>query len=176
METLFSVEWRSLAMTISIRRTEPSDYEALYQIFSCPQVIWGTLQLPFPSRETWRKRLAEPREGSFNLVACEGPEVVGHLNVHTYPLRPRRQHVGQIGMAVHDDWQGKGVGSSLMQAAVDVADNWLNLRRLGLEVFTDNDSAVQLYKKFGFVIEGTSLQYAYRDGQYVDVYIMARLK
>jgi putative acetyltransferase len=98
------------------------------------------------------------------------------LDVHTFPLRPRRRHVGQIGMAVRDDWQGKGVGTALLEAALDVADNWLNLRRLELEVYVDNEPAVRLYKKFGFVVEGTSVQFGYRDGHYVDVYLMARLK
>ena len=79
-------------------------------------------------------------------------------------------------MAVMDDWQGKGAGTALMQAAVDLADKWLNLTRLELDVYTDNEPAIRLYKKFGFVIEGTLVNYAYRDGQYVDTYTMARLR
>jgi putative acetyltransferase len=164
-------------MAITIRRTEPSDYEAIQQIFSGPEVIRGTLQLPFPSIELWRKRLAEPPEGLFSLVACvDNGEVVGNLGLHTFPNHPRRRHAGQIGMAVRDDWQGKGVGTALMQAAIDLADNWLNLTRLELEVFIDNKPAIQLYKKSGFTIEGTLARFAYRDGQYVDVYKMARLR
>jgi putative acetyltransferase len=159
-----------------IRRVEPTDYAAVHQIFSGPQVVWGTLQLPFPSIEAWRKRLAEPPEGLFGLVACIETDVVGHLNIHTAPNHPRRRHAGQIGMAVRDDVQGQGIGTALMQAAVDVADNWLNLRRLELEVYTDNAAAVRLYQKFGFGIEGTEKQFAYRAGQYVDVHRMARLK
>jgi putative acetyltransferase len=77
---------------------------------------------------------------------------------------------------VRDDWQGKGVGTALMQAAVGLADNWLNLVRLELEVFTDNEPAVKLYKKFGFVVEGTLSRFAFRDGQYVDTLAMARIK
>ena len=163
-------------MTITIRRTEPSDYEAVQKIFVGPRVVWGTLQLPFPSVEVWRKRLAEPPEGIFGLVACIDDQITGHLNIHTSPNHPRRRHAGQIGMAVRDDFQGQGVGTALMQAAVDVADNWLNLQRLELEVYTDNEPAVRLYKKFGFGIEGTLVRYAYRAGQYVDVYSMARFK
>jgi putative acetyltransferase len=79
-------------------------------------------------------------------------------------------------MAVRDDWQGKGVGTLLMQAVVDLADRWLNLRRLELEVYTDNEAALRLYKKFGFEIEGTLIDYAFRDGQFVDSYCMARLR
>ncbi len=163
-------------MTITIRHTEPSDYEAVQRIFSNPKVVWGTLQLPFPSIEFWRKRLAEPPEGMFSLVGCAEGEVVGQLGLHTFPTHPRRRHVGQIGMAVRDDWQGKGVGTALMQAAVDLADNWLNLTRLELEVFTDNTPAIRLYEKFGFAVEGTLVRFAFRDGQYVDTYMMARLR
>lgn len=161
---------------ITIRRTEPSDAEAYHKIFACPKVIYGTLQLPYPSIETWRKRLTEVPDGAFNLSACVNNEVVGQLGLHTFPHVPRRRHVGQLGMAIHDDWQGNGVGSALMSAAIDLADNWLNLSRLELDVFTDNEPAIALYKKFGFINEGIHKNYAYRDGQFMDVYSMARLK
>jgi L-phenylalanine/L-methionine N-acetyltransferase len=163
-------------MNIAIRRAEPSDYEAMQKVFEGPKVIWGTLQLPFPSVETWRKRLDEPPEGTFGLVAVVDGELVGQLNLHTFPNHSRRRHAGQIGMSVRDDFQGQGVGTALLAAALDLADNWLNLLRLELEVYTDNEPAVRLYKKFGFVIEGTLVRYAYRAGQYVDVYAMARFK
>lgn len=163
-------------MNITIRRVEPSDYEALQRVYLGKRVIWGTMQLPYPSVEMWRKRLAEPPEGIFGIVACIDGQIVGHLNIHTSPDRPRRRHAGQIGIVVHDDFQGQGVGAALLQAALDVADNWLNLRRLELEVYTDNEPAVRLYTRAGFAIEGTLRQYAFRNGQYVDVYAMARFR
>lgn len=163
-------------MTITVRHTEPSDYEAVQHVFASPKVVWGTLQLPFSSAEQWRKRLAEPSEGLFSLVACVEKEVVGALGLHTFPHRPRRRHAGQIGMAVRDDWQGKGVGTALMQAVIDLADKWLNLTRLELDVFVDNAPAIRLYEKFGFSIEGTLVDFAFRDGEYVDTYIMARVR
>jgi L-phenylalanine/L-methionine N-acetyltransferase len=159
-----------------IRRAEPGDYEAIGRIFTGPQAVRGTLQLPYPSMELWRKRVAEPAEGFFSLLACVGNDVAGQLGLQTFPTLVRRRHVGQIGMAVHDDWQGKGAGTALMQAAVDLADEWLNIKRLELEVYTDNEPAIRLYKKFGFVVEGTLVRFAYRDGQFVDAYTMARLR
>lgn len=163
-------------MTISIRRLEPGDYEAMHQIFVGPKVVWGMLQLPYPALETWRRALAEPRETSFRLVGCVDGQVVGQVDIHTAPNRPRRQHVGEIGIAVRDDYQGRGLGTVLMQAAMEVADKWLNLLRLELEVYADNAPAVRLYQKFGFVVEGTLVRSAYRAGEYVDVYTMARLR
>ena len=132
-------------MTISIRAAEPNDYERIHQIFLGPKVVWGTLQMPYPSAEMWRKRLAEPTEGTVRLVACLEQELVGQLDIHTFPNRPRRRHVGKIGMSVRDEFQHKGVGTALLQAAVDLAVEWLNLLRLVLEVYTDHEAAVSLY-------------------------------
>lgn len=159
-----------------IRRAEPDDCSALHEIFSCPKVIAGTLQLPYPSLEQWRQRIAEPADGTYSLVAVSGDRVVGLLGLHTFPNKPRRRHAGTLGMSVHDDWQGKGVGTALMRACIDLADNWLNLTRLELEVYTDNEPAIRLYERFGFEREGTLRQHAYRAGQYVDSYLMARLR
>ncbi len=163
-------------MTITIRQIEPDDYAAIQKIFSGPRTVWGISQPPYPSVEAWRKKLAEPPAGVYSLVACVADEVVGQIGLHTALDRPRRRHAGQIGIAVREDWHGKGVGTALMQAVVDLADNWINLSRLELEVYTDNVPAIKLYQKFGFVIEGTGHNYNFRDGEYVDVYFMARLR
>ena len=161
---------------LTIRRAEPDDSPALYEMFKSPKLYANTLQLPYPSREQWRRRLSEPGDGTYNLVAVAGDKVVGMFGLHTFPARPRRHHAAAVGLTVHDDWQGKGVGTALMRAGLDLADNWLNLTRLELEVYTDNEAAVRLYERFGFEREGLLRRHAYRDGRYVDAYVMARLR
>jgi L-phenylalanine/L-methionine N-acetyltransferase len=144
-------------------------------MFTSAKVYEGTLQLPYPSREQWRKRIAET-DGYYNLVAVSGEHVIGMLDVETFPNKPRRRHVGRIGISVSEAWQGKGVGTALMQAAMDLADNWLNLTRLELEVYSDNEAAIHLYERFGFEREGLMRQHAFRNGQYVDSLMMARFR
>jgi putative acetyltransferase len=63
-----------------------------------------------------------------------------------------------------------------MEAAINLAENWLNLKRLDLQVYTDNPAAIHLYEKYGFQIEGTLRRCAFRDGEYVDAFTMARVK
>ena len=163
-------------MEITVRHAEPEDFEAMHRIMSAPKVAAGTLQLPLQSAEAWRKRLAEPPEGLFLLAACVEGEVVGNLGLETFPNRPRVRHAGTIGMAVRDDWQVRGVGTALLGAALDLADNWLNLSRVELTVYTDNAAGIALYEKFGFEREGTHRRYAFRDGGFVDAYSMARVR
>jgi L-phenylalanine/L-methionine N-acetyltransferase len=125
-------------MEIVIRHAEPEDYEAIHRILSGPRAMAGTLQLPYQSVENVRKRFSETPEGLFHLVACVQGKVVGHLGLETFPAFWRRRHVGYIGMAVRDDLQGRGIGTALMEAALDLADNWLNLTRVELAVYADN--------------------------------------
>ena len=132
-----------------VRHAEPEDYPAVQKIYTAASVYRQLTQDPFPSLDMWRQRLAEPKAGFYDLLACYQEEVVGQLGL-TVHHRSRRKHCGALGMAVREDWHGKGVGSSLMAAAIDLADNWLNLRRLELEVLVDNEAAIALYTKFGF--------------------------
>ncbi len=160
---------------IVIRRAEPEDYQGVWRTFLDEEAYAGTLQVPFPSREIWRKRFAEHSDTDFILLACVAGEVVGHAGLHAAGKSPRRGHAMQLGLVVAKGWQGKGVGSALMKALVDLADGWLNVFRLELVVYTDNERAIALYRKFGFEIEGTHRAYALRAGKYVDGYSMARL-
>jgi len=163
-------------MKIDIRRVEPGDYKAVCEVHAQPNALRGTLQLPFPSEEMWKQRLEASGEEKYMLVACIESEIVAMGGLDLFPKSPRRRHAGHIGLAVHDKWQSKGVGSALMRALIDLADNWLDLSRLELSVFTDNEPALKLYKKLGFVVEGTHKKFAFRDGKYVDAYTMARVR
>jgi putative acetyltransferase len=163
-------------MDITVRRAEPGDFEGFCRIFTDESAYSGTLQLPMPSRELWRKRLAEPAEGHYVFAACVGEEIVGNAGLHPVAPTPRRAHALMLGLAVPSAWQGKGVGKALMGTLVDFADRWLPVTRLELTVFTDNERAIALYRRFGFEVEGTHRDYALRDGRYADVLAMARLK
>jgi putative acetyltransferase len=108
------------------------------------------------------------------LVAVLDDIVVGDIGTTRY--RGRRAHAASIGMGVHDDFTGRGIGSALLAAIVDSADNWLDIRRLELTVYTDNDSAIRLYRKFGFAQEGILKAFGFRAGAYVDAYAMGRVR
>lgn len=161
-----------------IRRMEPRDAAAMVRMMASDAVYPGLMQLPYPGEAMWAARLqAPPAEGSaeLKLVAELDGEVVGSLGLHPVENRVRRRHVAVLGISVAGTAQGRGVGSALMQAAVDYADRWAQILRIELTVFTDNQRAIALYRRFGFEHEGTHRAYALRDGVYADVHAMARL-
>ena len=152
---------------------------ALKAAHGCPKnssAPRGTLQLPLRSVEDTRKYLINLPAGDMQLVACIRDQIVGGLSLHRGGMRARRVHAANIGMAVHDNWVGRGIGTALLRAAIDLADNWLGLRRLELTVYPDNARAIALYERFGFTVEGRHRDYAMRDGVYVDALAMARLR
>ncbi|MFG1497568.1 GNAT family N-acetyltransferase [Saccharospirillum sp. HFRX-1] len=160
---------------ITVRHAEQFDAAAIHAIYVGEQAFGSTLQLPYPSLRTWEQRLAEPKESFYNLVAELDGEVVGQLSFEHF-IRPRRRHAGTFGMGVRADSLRQGVGRALMDAMIELADNWLNLKRIEMEVYVDNEAAIALYKSFNFVIEGESKDFAFRNGELVDVYQMARIR
>jgi putative acetyltransferase len=159
---------------VVIRTATSDDFADIYEMMCCPGVIWFTSELPYPSEDDWRKRFLKERgpKGRILVAEIEG-RVVGNLELSC--LDGRQSHAGVIDIAVHDDFQNRGIGSALMRTAVDIADNQLGLKRLALNVAADNSRAIHLYEKFGFVNEGTHRAVSLRDGEYLDDYTMARL-
>ncbi len=161
--------------TIKIRHSEPEDIPAIKTLYAQPSCYAGTLQQPFASEQLWQQRLKEPVPNFVSLVAVENETLLGQLGMEIF-IHPRRKHVANIGMAVSEHHRNLGVGQALLKAAIDTAENWQAVTRIELEVYTDNPAALKLYQNHGFEIEGTAKNYAFREGEYVDVYLMSRLK
>lgn len=173
-----SVKGATAPAGVRLRRATAADAEALAELAYDEAVFAGVLQMPFPSVEARRKRLEGEADDllSLHLVAlAEEGRLVADAGIHHQGWSPRRRHAGGLGMMVAADWQGRGVGSLLMTAVLDWADNWVGLLRIELTVYTDNAPAIALYEKFGFVHEGTHRAFALRAGRYVDAHAMARL-
>ncbi|WP_137938896.1 GNAT family N-acetyltransferase [Chitinivorax sp. B] len=160
---------------IILRRAAIEDAEAVARIFDDLSAVAGTMQLPWPSVEGWQKRMVTQEDDHIELVALIGDQLVGTAGIRG-EAKPRRRHVAHVWIAIADAWQGQGVGSCLMAELIHLADRWLNVSRLELTVYTDNAAAIALYRKFGFVIEGEHQRHAYRNGEWVNSYSMARLR
>lgn len=169
------ISWHNGRMNpITIRPVHPEDAAQLHAIVSDPRVARTLVRLPsmeLAEMHAWMEKWHVDRH---RLVAVQNGAVVGGANL-TQASNPRMRHSGRMGMFVHADHWRQGVGKALVTAVVDLADNWLDLRRLQLEVFTDNEAAVRLYEQAGFTVEGIGRQAVFGGGRFHDEYVMARL-
>jgi RimJ/RimL family protein N-acetyltransferase len=102
-----------------------------------------------------------------SVVAVDGDQVIGMIHVEV-----SRHGFGEIGMLVDREWRGRGVGSALIQAAIDWARGH-GLHKLSLEVFAHNTAAIALYRKCGFVEEGHRVRHYRRaSGELWDSLVM----
>ena len=163
------------APDIRVRAAEPADMRLVADVMNQPRAIWGTLQTPFTPAAMREARFDATDQNNRLLVAEVGERVVGMIGLHREPWH-RRSHAAHLGMAVHDAHAGRGVGTALLAAVVDLAERWWNVRRLELNVYADNARAIALYERFGFEREGVHQAYAWRDGAYVDSLSMARVR
>ena len=104
-------------------------------------------------------------------VAVEGERVVGWCDI--IPMKGIDfSHCGGLGMGVHKDYRGQGIGTRLLETTLEASKEF-GIERIELEVYTSNTHAIRLYEKLGFVHEGVKTKARKLDGKYYDIKIMA---
>lgn len=161
-------------MDITIRPVRPSDAAELNAIRRMDGVLENILSLPSERESVSEEFIKGLGENMHMFTAeCDG-KVAGCASLAVGSGRKR--HSGGVGIMVHKDYQGRGIGRALMEKLLDTADNWLMLKRVELEVYPDNERAIKLYESLGFVREGVSRASAIRNGAYSDNVIMGRIR
>ena len=131
-----------------------------------PGLPWDAEAARLRVKEAWEKTLEEPgwcrAWGTF-----DGASLIGHIDLKTMKL-PSALHRATIGIGVESSHRRQGVGSLLLQAAVDWAQEQPALVWLDLEVFAHNHAAIKLYEAFHFVQVGAVLDRFRINGKKID--------
>ena len=119
--------------------------------------------------DVWQSVLFDPQHASF--VACnEKGDIIGYILTtveFSFLSFTREAHVASF--AVLNMYRGRGIGSRLMEASLDVVKSERKIHTCHLNVRIDNDDAKRLYERHGFVVVNTKKGY-YSDD--TDAYIM----
>ncbi len=160
----------------ALRSARPTDAHALAQLFADVRAEGRYLVTPPGARSESREAyfIGELIRGDDSLVLVAESEgaVVGNVMVLREQSRVQ-DHVGTLSISVASDWRDAGIGSALVAAAQE----WAALRglvKVQLSVFPDNDRAIAVYERAGFVSEGLRRrQFRTADGGFRDELLMA---
>jgi putative acetyltransferase len=167
-------------MKFIIRPVCLGDAKGINELRHMPGVFENILGIPSERIKRTEDYILNMDNNTHQFVATIADESGSEKVIGTAALsvfaNNRLRHSGSIGIMVHIDYQGNGIGCELMETLLDISDNWLMLVRVELSVFIDDQKALGLYNKLGFEIEGTKRKAGIRGGKYIDEYMMARLR
>jgi ribosomal protein S18 acetylase RimI-like enzyme len=106
------------------------------------------------------------------LVAEVDGKVVGVGEVKVGVFK-KNSHTAELGLAVTKAFRGLGVGKALMDEMLSRAEK-SGVEKVWLSVFSTNDAAIALYRKFGFIIEGIRKMQFKIGNTYADELLMAK--
>jgi ribosomal protein S18 acetylase RimI-like enzyme len=76
-------------------------------------------------------------------------EIIGFAFVKLKSRISNKSFLGELGICVRDGYQGKCVGSELMEHLLELA-KYEHVQRIHLTVLTNNLTAMHMYEKYGF--------------------------
>jgi RimJ/RimL family protein N-acetyltransferase len=162
-------------VNVSIRPVQANDADAIHRISTQETVLPFMVWLPSLRTEQVETMLKNLGPNDHYFVAEIDHAVVGYVCL-TQSRGARRSHVGELYIGVDSAHHGRGIGTALLEKVIDLADNWLFLHRVELEVLETNPLAQKLYERLGFEVEGRKVGAIRSLGNYVDVFNMARLR
>ena len=86
----------------------------------------------------------------FRIGAFDGEKLIGLLDFGAYK-NPKMSHRGSIGVSLHHDYRGDGIGTIMFEALFEIVKLIPDIVTLELTVMGDNIFARKLYTKMGFV-------------------------
>lgn len=144
-------------MSILIRECKPEYWEEVLLLYQKVAAIPGGLaRTPGEiSEEYVREFQRKAKESGLSLIALSGMSFVGEIHAHKLQPLVFSHVLSELTIAVHPDFQGKGVGKALFSAFLEeVATSRPDILRVELISRESNVKAIRFYESLGFKKEG----------------------
>jgi diamine N-acetyltransferase len=166
---------------VRLRAIERQDLPRFVAWFNDPEVRRGLnvfLPMSLAEEERWYENELEkgPPERSLSIDVREGEDWVhiGSCGITDLDMRIRKCAVG-ISIGARSYWD-QGLGTEALRTLLKHLFETLNLNRVALQVFANNERAIRVYQRIGFQEEGRLRQAHFDEGKYEDVIIMSLLR
>lgn len=117
-------------------------------------------------------RLLISQRRIITFLAFDKKEAVGYVSL-VFPKYTKLRGNTYLTIGVREKYRGKGIGTLLMNKAEGYAKE-KGMRRVELEVFGKNTTAIDMYKKRDYEVEGTKKEAIESPNGFDDIIIMAK--
>ncbi len=114
------------------------------------------------------------KDNKLFIIAEYKGEIIGNLNF-SGGSRQRTVHTGEFGISVLRAYWGNKIGEELINYLINWSKKTGIIRKINLRVRTDNERAICLYRKLGFVEEGILKRDFLIDDNFYDSLMMGLL-
>lgn len=126
--------------------------------------------------EAWlQNTLKKTSELNFIITEKAHNEDIGMISLIDIDMRSQKCEMGRV-LIGESKFKGQGLGSDAIRTLLNYAFNHLNMHKVYCEVFADNEIALKLYEKCGFVKDGLFLKHVYKSGEFKDIIHMSIIK
>jgi len=130
--------------------------------------------VPERSREDWDEAIREIKNRKGLIITAQVDErTIGMAHLVRGKFE-KNKHVGFLGISIVNEFRGMGIGTAMMNYIIEWARRQKGLEKISLTVFSTNEAAINLYRTFGFQIEGMSKKQYKIEGKYIDETIMGK--
>jgi len=128
------------------------------------------LNLSVEEEEEYLKKANENVTTKYFIAISKG-KIIGEVALKGHDSN-KTKHNADLGITVLKEYWHKGLGSILIDYAVNYARITTVIKNIYLEVRADNENAINLYKKHGFVQVGIMPDKIFLDGKYLDELVL----
>ena len=160
-----------------LRRIEREDIPTFVRWFNDPEVRTFLLvnsPISHAQEEKWFERKLEEKDSELFAIETLDGTHIGNIGLHDINWTHRQAEMGIV-IGEKEYWS-RGFGSDAIRTLLTFAFDEMNLHRIFLKVYEDNERAIRSYKKCGFRLEGTLREAIFRKGTYYDEHIMGILR
>lgn len=116
---------------------------------------------------------ADPNQVNFSIKDKKTGKLIGHCGLYYINWINR---TGEFGIYIGEEsYRNGGYGSDSLRCLIRYGFNDINLNKIWCEVY-DNNASIDVYKRIGFVFEGTMRENYYNEGKYWDSHILSLLR
>ena len=162
-------------IAFTVRRAQEEDAEG---IIAYSKIVFDNTDQVLTTPEEYNMTVMQEKlwinsglliPGALLLIAEVKDEVVGLLDFFPKPKK-KVAHTGEFGISVHPDYQGLGIGGTMIEMLLHWALNHKQIEKVILNVLDTNTRAIKLYKELGFTEEGRQIKAVKQaDGEYADM-------